>query len=327
MRIENIPLSAIAIDIPGWDRYVFTYPLAAGKLPAAIQAAGLQQPVLLAAQDHLHHVVLGVKRVLACRELGRREIPALVRRSDTVENLLLIGLQEKTSTAPLNPMEKARALARFAEIWKNDYDALRERICPLIELPPTAESMENYLFFNRMPELVQTKLAGGELSPAHASLLAPLRHDEIEPVARALFTACQPTLQEAREMVENMLSLCAREGLRPRELLANPELEMILQDGALNPRERTARVRQWLHGQRFPRLAAAERRFHELVAPIENRAGVTIHPPRGFEGMICELRLQCSKEGDIEKAAAGLQQSLSAQTWKEIFELLRTGQS
>jgi ParB/RepB/Spo0J family partition protein len=325
MRIENIALSDIAIDSPEWDQFVFTYPLVPGKLTASIHATGLQQPVLLAARDHLHFIVLGVKRLLACQGLGRSEIPALVRRTDSVEDLLWMSLHEKISTAPLNAMEKARVLMRFKEIWQNDFAALREKICPLLELPPTIESIENHLFLTRLPEWLQQRLASGELSAAHVSLLSPFRHDDLDAVADALFVRCQPSLQEAREMIENLAGLCAREDCRPRELLSGGELHRLLQDDGIVIRERTSRTRQWLHHQRYPRLAAAEKTFRELAAPLEKQAGLTIHLPRGFEGTVCQVRMQLSNETDVEKAATGLKQSLADKTWEKIFALLRDG--
>jgi len=325
MRIENLALRDIAIETPGWDQFVFTYPLLPGKLTPSIQAAGLQQPVTVAAVENRHFIVIGAKRLLACRELGRSEIPALVRRTDSAEDLLWMSLHEKISTAPLNPVEKARALLRFQEIWQDDFGALREKICSLLELPPTIESIETYLFFNRLPEWVQRQLATGELTAAHVALLSPLRHDEVNPVAGAFFAKCQPSLQEAREMIENFLSLCARDGCRPGEMIASGELYTLLNDDALDLRERTACVRRWLHRERFSRLAAAEKSFCELAAPLEKNAGLAIHPPRGFEGTSCQVRMQLSNEAEVETVAASLRQALVDKTWKRIFELLRNG--
>jgi len=325
MRIENIALNDIAIDSPGWDQFVFTYPLAPGKLTASIQAAGLQQPILLVARENRYFIVLGVKRLLACRELRRSEIPALVRRTDDAEDLLWLALHEKISTAPLNLMEKARVLQRFQENGQHDLSALRAKLCPLLELPPTIDAVESYLFFARLPGWLQGRLAEGRLAAASAALLMPLRHDDIEATARALFDRGQPTLQEARDMMENLLGICARDGCRPGELLATETLHGLLSENTLTPRERTARLREWLHRQRYPRLVAAENAFRELVAPLEKQAGLTIHPPRGFEGRSCQVRMQFSNEAEVEKAATGLKQSLADKTWEKLFELLRNG--
>ena len=326
MRIENIALNDIAIDSPGWDQFVFTYPLAPGKLTASIQAAGLQQPILLVARENRYFIVLGVKRLLACRELRRSEIPALVRRTDDAEDLLWLALHEKISTAPLNLMEKARVLQRFQENGQHDLSALRAKLCPLLELPPTIDAVESYLFFARLPGWLQGRLAEGRLAAASAALLMPLRHDDIEATARALFDRGQPTLQEARDMMENLLAICAREECRPSELLASEALHGLFSENTLAPRERTARLRDWLHRQRYSRLVAAERTFRELAAPLEKQAGLTLHPPRGFEGTSCQVRMQFSNEAEVEKAATGLVKSLADKTWEKIFELLSDGE-
>jgi hypothetical protein len=235
------------------------------------------------------------------------------------------GLQEKISTAALNVMEKARAIARFSELWQNNYEPVRDRICPLLGLPPTIESIETHLFFLRLPEWLQIKLAGGELAPAHIILLLSFRHDELEPVAEALFVKCRPSMQEGREMIENLAGLCAREGCRPSELLASNELKPLLNDGASSARERATKVREWLHAQRFPRLSETEKAFRSLVSPFENKSGISIHPPRSFEGEACQVSMKLSNEAEVEKAAAALKQSLTDGTWEKVFALLRDG--
>jgi len=325
MRIENIAINDIAIDTPGWDQFVFTYPLKAGKLIAAIQTVGLQQPVTLAVVENRFYIVLGVKRVLACRELSRSEIPAIIRRTDSAEAVLWLSLHEKISAAPLNVMEKSRVIVRFSELWQNDLAALREKICPLLELPPTIESIETYLFLTKLPERLHIKLAAGELTPVHVALLSSFRHDELEPVAEAFFVKCQPSMQEAREMIENFSSVCAREECRPGELLASDKLNALLNDSAITTRERTAKVREWLHTQRFPLLSKTEKAFRALVASLEKKSGISIHPPRGFEGDTCQVSMKLSNEAEVEKAAAALRQSLADKTWGKIFALLRDG--
>lgn len=328
MRTENISISDIAVDTPGWDKFVFTYPLAPGKLTTSLQAVGLQQPVTLAALDDRFYIVLGVKRVLAYRELGRIEIPAIIRRADSAEELLWMSLLEKTATAPLNVMEKSRVIMRFSELWQNDFATIREKICPLLDLPPTVDSIESYLFLARLPEWLQMKLAAGELSPAHVALLSSFRRDELEPLAEAIFAKCQPSMQEAREMIENFSGLCAREDCRPSQLLGDEKLKALLDNNsALAARERTARVREWLHTQRFPRLSRTEKEFRNLVAPVEKKPGISIHPPRGFEGDTCQLSVKLSNEADVEKAAMALSRSLADKTWGKIFKLLRDGET
>ncbi len=325
MRIENISISDIVLGTPGWDRFFFTCPASPGKLTASLQSAELQQPVTLAAFDNRYYIVLGVKRVLAYRQLGRSEIPSIIRRTDSEEELLWMSLYEKTATAPLNAMEKSKAIVRFCELWQNDLATVREKICRLIDLPPTIESIEMHLFLTRLPPYLQTRLAAGELTPAHVALLSSFRRDELDPVAEAFFVKCQPTMQEAREMIENLAGLSVREDCRPSELLVSGSMMALLNDSALSVRERTARVREWLHTRRFPRLSKTEIEFRALVVPIEKKSGISIHPPRGFEGEACQVSIKLSNEAEVEKMAGALRQSLDDKTWEKIFKLLRDG--
>src|SRR5574341_680021 len=175
MRIENIAIADIDLTSPGWDDFIFTHPLEPGPLVESIRAVELQQPIVVAEFEQQYKIIIGVRRLLACKELGWKKIPALVRRSETREGLLWLSLQEKVGGRPLNAMEKSRVLQRFAILWHGDLERLQKEICPLIDIPPTIEAVETYLFFKEFSEKHQDDLAAGRLTPQHAELLRPLR--------------------------------------------------------------------------------------------------------------------------------------------------------
>ncbi len=323
MKIENIPLAEIALDAPDWDRYVFTFPLEPGPVLESIQAVGLQQPVVLAATADDYLMVIGVRRLLACRQLNWKKIPAVVVREGTPEKLLWLSLQEKRGGRPLNAMEKSRVLQRFAALWEGDLERLQKEICPLLGLPPTIEAVESYLFFKQIPDHLHLELAEGRLTAQHTDLLRPLRPDDRHVAAERLFGAHRVTLQEAREILENASSLAARENYRVRDIFDRPEIKDLFVREHYTPRQRTTLLRTWLHEQRYPQLSALAQQFEELAHMLAADRPIAVKPPRDFEGNEITVSFRAQQPQDIQEILATMKDADKRGLWKKLFALLQ----
>ncbi|MDZ7289232.1 MAG: ParB N-terminal domain-containing protein [candidate division KSB1 bacterium] len=322
MRIENIAIAEIDLTSPGWDDFIFTYPLEAGPLTESIRAVELQQPIVVAMIEEKYKIVIGVRRLLACKELGWKKIPALVQRHKTPEQLLWLSLQEKIGGRPLNAMEKSRVLQRFAILWHGDLERLQKEICPLIDLPPTVEAVETYLFFKEFPERHQNDLAAGRLTPQHAELLRPLHPEDRRIAAEKLFGDYRISLPEAREMIDNVANLAAREGVRVAEIFERPRIREIFVNENWTPRQRASQLRSYLQHERFPRLSEAEERFVALAQPLA-RHKISVRPPRFFEGNELTITVRASQAEEISSAVAAMQEATKRGLWKKFFALLQ----
>jgi len=329
MRIENITLEDIDLASPTWDDFIFTYPLETGALLESIRAVELQQPIVVAEIEHVeieqkYKIVIGVRRLLAGKELGWKKIPALVHRNETREKLLWLSLQEKVGGRALNAMEKSRVLQRFAILWHGDIDRLQKQICPLIDIPPTIEAVETFLFFKEFSEKHQDDLAGGKLTPQHAELLRPLRPEDRRVAADKLFGEHRVSLQEAREMVDNVSSLAARDGVRVQEIFERPPIQEIFVNESATPRQRASQLRTYLQHERFPRLSATEEKFAKLTEPLAQHK-INVRPPRFFEGNELTITVRAGATGEIGEAITAMQDAAKRGLWKKLFALLQEG--
>jgi ParB/RepB/Spo0J family partition protein len=321
MRIENVALADIDLSSPGWDEFIFTYPLEAGPLVESIRAVELQQPIVVAEMDKQYRLVIGARRVLACQELGWKKIPALVRRNESREQLLWLSLQEKAGGRALNAMEKSRVLQRFAILWHGDVERLQNEICPLIGIPSTVEAVETYLFFKEFSEKHQEDLAVGRLTPQHAELLRPLPPEDRRAAADKLFGERRVPLPEARELVDNVSSLAARDGVRVKEVLERPEVQELFVQENYTPRQRATQLRTYLQHERFPQLSITEEKFAQLTASLEKHK-INVRPPRFFEGTELTVTVRAGEAEDINAATAALQEATKRGLWKKLFALL-----
>jgi len=322
MRIENIAIAEIDLTLPGWDDFIFTYPLAPGPLLESIRAVELQQPIVVAELDEQYKIVIGVRRLLACKELGWKKIPTLVRRNETREQLLWLSLQEKVGGRPLNAMEKSRVLQRFAILWHGDLERLQKEICPLLDIPPTIEAVETYLFFKEFPGPRQDDLAAGRLTPQHAELLQPLPPEDRRAAAEKLFGDYPVSLPQAREMMDNVSNLAAHEGVRVAEIFERPAIKEIFVKEDWTPRQRANQLRTYLQHERFPRLSETEEKFARLAEPLAKHK-ISIRPPRFFEGNEVTISLRAGAAEEISAAIAAMQDAAKRGLWKKMFALMQ----
>jgi len=322
MRIENIAIADIDLTSPSWDDFIFTYPQNPAPLVESIRAVELQQPIVVAEFEQQYKIVIGVRRLLACKELGWKKIPSLVRRDETRENLLWLSLQEKVGGRPLNAMEKSRVLQRFAILWHGDLERLQKEICPLLDIPPTIEAVETYLFFKEFSEKHQDDLAAGRLTPQHAELLRPLRPEDRRMTADKLFGEHRVSLQEAREMVDNVSSLAARDGVRVNDIFDRPQIKEIFVNESWTPRQRAGQLRTYLQHERFPRLSDTEEKFAKLAESLEKQK-ISVRPPRFFEGNELTVTVRAGEAEEISAAITAMQDAAKRGLWKKLFALLQ----
>jgi ParB/RepB/Spo0J family partition protein len=322
MQIENIPLAKIDLSSESWDEFIFTYPFSPGPVKESIAAVGLQQPVVVTSEKKKYRLIIGIRRVLACQELGWREIPAIKRHGESREQLLWLSLHEKTASRQLNALEKSRALQRFAELWEGDVERLQNEICPLLGLPQTPAAVESYLFLKEFPEQHQQDIAEGRLTPQHADLLRPLRPEDRRVAAERLFGPHRVSLQEAREIIENAAGLAAASGARVIDVFERPEVKEIFLRDSWTPRQRTRQLRTWLRRERFPKLSSLEERFDALAKSLAGGKRLEIRPPKDFEGDDLTISFRAGKPEEVTAILATMSEAERKGLWKKLFTLL-----
>lgn len=323
MQVENLALARIDLSSAGWDEFIFTYPFTPGPVKESIAAIGLQQPVVVTPLKKKFRLIIGVRRVLACRELGWQKIPAIVQPAQSREQLLWLSLHEKAGSRPLNALEKSRVLQRFAALWQGDIERLQNEICPLLGLPATAAAVENYLFLKEFPAAQQEDIATGRLTPQHADLLRPLPPEDRRAAAEHLFGTQKIPLREAREIIENAAGLAARHGTRVLEVFERPAVREILRRDDWSPRRRTQELRTLLHRERFPQLSSREERFEDLAKQLAGGHRLDIKPPRYFEGDDLTVSFRARTPEEVAAVLQTLNEAERKGLWQKLFALLQ----
>ncbi len=159
----ELPVDAIRTN-PRQPRTVFGADELA-ELVESVREVGVLQPVVVRPlAEGAFELVMGERRLRACKDAGLETIPAIVRETED-HDLLRDALLENLHRAELNPLEEAAAYQQMLEDFGCTQDELARRI------QRSRPQISNTIRLLRLPPTVQRRVAAGVLSAGHARAL------------------------------------------------------------------------------------------------------------------------------------------------------------
>jgi ParB family chromosome partitioning protein len=169
------------------------------ELAQSIAATGVVQPIVVRALGSgKFQLIAGERRLLASKKAGKATIPAIVREVSD-EQAMEMTIVENLQRADLNPMEQARAYERLGRDFKMTQEQMAQRT------GKERASVANFLRLLRLPEAVQQKVEGGELSFGHARALLALESPEQMTAAAQKVNALSMSVRQTESYVKNLL--------------------------------------------------------------------------------------------------------------------------
>ena len=145
---------------------------AVSGLAESIKAQGLIQPVVVRPRlEGGYELIAGERRWRAAREAGIATVPAVVRRADDRDTLLL-GLVENVARENLSPVEEARACAVLIDEFGLSLGEVAERV------GHSKPAVSNRMRLLELPEDVLAMLERGELTEGHARAVLAVPENE-----------------------------------------------------------------------------------------------------------------------------------------------------
>ncbi|MCF6155262.1 MAG: ParB/RepB/Spo0J family partition protein [Candidatus Brocadia sp.] len=142
-------------------------------LVESIRKYGILQPIIVRPLSHGYMLIAGERRWRAAKQLGLKEIPAIVRHANG-ENILEIALIENIQREDLNPIEKAKG---FEELITK-FGLTQEQVAKAMGKDRT--SVTNYLRLLDLPQEIQDNVSRGTLSMGHARALLAIQDKETQ---------------------------------------------------------------------------------------------------------------------------------------------------
>ena len=221
--VAQVPIAKIDPN-PLQPRTTFD-PEALGELAASIRADGVLQPLLVRPSGDRYTLIVGERRLKACRLAGMTAVPAIVREIEA-DKLLEVTLVENIQRENLNPIEIAAALDRMIA----DLDLIHEELAARTGMSRT--SITNHLRLLRLPAAVKQLIRDGKLQMGHARALLPLENAAQQEALATRAAASEFSVREVERLVRQLLEPRKKRAavkLDPNVAAAIEELERVLQ--------------------------------------------------------------------------------------------------
>jgi ParB family chromosome partitioning protein len=169
MAIIQIPIEQI-IPNPYQPRQVFN-PDDLEELAHSIKEHGLAQPIIVRKVEGTYELVVGERRLQACKLNNLETIPAIVKDISNQQSCE-IALVENIDRENLNVIEIALAFKRLIDEFNYTQESISHAF------GRSRSSIANILRLLKLPGSIQGMVKKGELSEGHARTLIDFNNDE-----------------------------------------------------------------------------------------------------------------------------------------------------
>ncbi|PKM80443.1 MAG: chromosome partitioning protein ParB [Firmicutes bacterium HGW-Firmicutes-14] len=192
------------------------------ELAMSIKEHGVVQPVLLRAlKDGEYELVAGERRLRACKIIGAKKIPAIVKEIDE-KKISEIALIENIQREDLNPIEEAEAYRTLMEEHDITQDELSRKV------GKSRPFIANTVRLLSLPEKVRDMVVQGILSAGHArTLLGIAGEKEIEEIAQVIAKRGL-SVRQTEEAVKGLTRKVNRRPIKEKE--ENPVMLSLEED-------------------------------------------------------------------------------------------------
>jgi len=153
---------------------------ALAELVASVREIGVLQPIVVReTTPGRYELVMGERRLRACRAAGLPTVPAIIKDTPD-EALLRNALLENLHREDLNPLEEAAAYEQLLHEFGVTHEQLAERV------GRSRSHVTNTIRLLHLPPAVQRRVAAGVISAGHARALLglPSREEQEELAGR-----------------------------------------------------------------------------------------------------------------------------------------------
>ena len=165
------------------------------ELARSIDEIGLQQPIVVYKDQGRFRVLIGQRRFLACKRLGLKQIPALVRSIDDKTQAAILSFSENIHRLDLGHRDKMRVAVLLLKDLKT-VAKVAER------LGVSAQTVRNWLGYKGVPEKLKELVEEGKISARTALRISRSIPDEKTAVEIAKKVTEEPTSDRRTMLID-----------------------------------------------------------------------------------------------------------------------------
>ena len=279
---------------------------------------GLITPPLLIKKNSTFTIVSGFRRIATCLELDWKEITARVLKPDTEAlDCMRLAIAENTLQRSLNLIETSRCLQKLS-LFISDRRRLSESASSL-GLPDNPSIIDKIKSLGFLPQPIQRGILADTISLAMAKELESLEADCAIAFAR-LFDQLKIGLNKQKEIVTLVKEIARREGHSTQEVMEDNHFIRIMTHPDLDRGQKSRKLRSYLRQRRYPRLAAAQKKFEVHRKNLNLGNDIKLIPPKDFESTTYGLNLTFTNIEHLKTLQARLAKIIQQPDFKIIIE-------
>ena len=317
----HVPVADIVLDE---DTFVVTYRPQMQRLLDSVARMGVLTPLHLRrpSESAPLQLVAGAKRLRAAQRAGQATVPALVHEADQLseQQAFLLAIHDNLACRPFNAVEKARILRRLRRDFQYPDTDLTEQFCPLLELPPRADTLEAYCALATLDDALQAATVESAL-PVDVALWVGGLDTADRQAALPLFASLQLGSNRARECAAYIDEVCHRDACTAAALLERLDVPALLADPQHSGPQKREAVRRALRQARYPQLTAHEQRYREAARRLRLPPAISLRPPPYFESRQYQVSFSFSQPQELRRAAQRLLDAADSDAMDDLFGL------
>lgn len=303
------------------DLFTCSWPLLSKPLMDSIRRVGLLKPVTLVQKGERYVVASGLRRALAVKKLGQKQIQCRVLSGAAPKDaaLFFMNLEENLSTRSFNFFEKVRLVKRIMK----DLDLVDEG------------SRKSYFSMLGIKEsALDQMLAMDALAPEIKDFL--LKREGAERFAR-MFLSVSPSDGLCVKDAANDLNLTASQlkevfdlgkEISQRDSIPLTDLIRSLLQGLEEESEDSKRKRSSfmsrIRKSRFPEYSEMKSAMEGLLSKINGQSNLTIQPPQSFESDVFSAAISFCNKDELIQGASKLLDFAKSDDFEQAMRLLES---
>ena len=170
------------------------------ELADSISKHGVIQPIIVVRKGKTYKIVAGERRWRASKQVGLKEIPALIRDYDELK-IMEVALIENLQREGLNPVEEALGYKSLMESFSLTQDKISERV------GKSRSAVANSLRLLNLPAEVLKLLEGGEISTGHAKVILSVASEKEQVQLAEIVVDKKLSVRETENLIKNKSKL------------------------------------------------------------------------------------------------------------------------
>ena len=166
------------------------------SLSESIEEHGLLQPIVLKKHSGLYEIIAGERRWRACKHLGLKKVPSIIKNVDNV-TIAQLALIENLQREDINPIEEAMAYHRLID----EYNITQDKMSKIAG--KSRVYITNTMRLLKLESYIQDSIVKKLISSGHGRALLSIDNEKKRRMAYEKVVAEELSVRVTEDLVKN----------------------------------------------------------------------------------------------------------------------------